>query len=107
MSYFIFESMRMLKWEDPNKTYFKERFSIFNAYYLPRGGTSKLYPTITPVNTFRIILNYYFGMNYKVLEDKSYFSTWNHPYKFIDVTDAISLTDAKNPFLRNIPTSRK
>jgi hypothetical protein len=46
---------------------------ILNAYYLP-AGESPLYPTITPVNTFRVILNTYFGQNLPLLEDKSYFS---------------------------------
>jgi hypothetical protein len=41
---------------------------------LPGGGTSQIYPTITPVNTFRLIFNIYFGGNYPLLEDKSYFS---------------------------------
>jgi len=78
-----------LKWENPNKIGLMERFSILNAYYLPSGGSAKLFEGISPVNTFRTILNHYFGTNYKILKDRSYFSTWNHPYKFIDVTDKI------------------
>jgi len=78
---------------DPEKldgnTNFKERMAILNAYYLPGDGNKRLYPSITPVNTFRIILNYYFGADYRLLENKSYFSTWAYPYKFIDVTDKI------------------
>jgi hypothetical protein len=42
---------------------------IFNAYYLPRGGGKYLYKNISPVNTFRVILNHYFGAKYKLLED--------------------------------------
>ena len=52
---------------------FKERMTIFNAYYLPGGGNEVLYNSITPVNTFRLIFNFYFGTNYKLLEDRSYF----------------------------------
>jgi hypothetical protein len=51
------------------------RVNILNAYYLPDGGSQMLYSTITPVNTFRLILDYYFGSNYGRLEDTSYFST--------------------------------
>jgi len=77
----------MLDWSDLDKTNFRERMSIFNVYYLPDSGDKELYDGITPVNTFRIIFNHYFGTDLDILEDKCYFSTWRHPYKFIDVTD--------------------
>ena len=42
---------------------------IFNAYYLPGDGKDQLYDNISPVNSFRMIFNYYFGENYELLED--------------------------------------
>lgn len=42
---------------------------IFNAYYLPGDGKKLLYNNISPVNSFRIIFNRYFGANYELLED--------------------------------------
>jgi hypothetical protein len=54
--------------DDPNT-----RTDILNAYYLPRGGSKLVYPQITPVNTFRIIFNYYFGGKFKLLPDVSYY----------------------------------
>jgi hypothetical protein len=48
---------------------------ILNAYYLP-GASNAVYPMITPVNTFRTIFNAYFGGNYELLPDISYYS--NH-----------------------------
>jgi hypothetical protein len=48
------------------------RLQILNAYYLPGNGEDDLYPTISPVNTFRIILNRYFGAAYDLLPDYSY-----------------------------------
>lgn len=75
----------MLSWDDPEKTDFRECLSIVNAYYLP-GGAEALYEDISPVNTFRIIFNRYFGTDYTVLEDRNYFSTARYPYRFIDVT---------------------
>jgi hypothetical protein len=48
------------------------RASILDAYYLPGGVESKLYPSISPVNTFRIILDNYFGDHYSLLNDTSY-----------------------------------
>jgi len=62
-----------------------ERISNLNLYYLPKGGGKILYPTITPVNTFRKMFNYYFGTKFKMLEDKSYFSNYKDYYKFIPV----------------------
>ena len=42
---------------------------ILNAYYLPGDGIEKLYPSISPVNSFRLIFNHYFGASYEFLED--------------------------------------
>jgi hypothetical protein len=50
------------------------RMQILNAYYLPNGGAQRIYPTITPVNTFRLIFDQYFGANFDLLPDKSYYS---------------------------------
>lgn len=62
----------------PNK-----RLNILNAYFLPGDGKEALYPNISPVNTFRLIFNQYFGGNYELLEDTAYFSVYSKPY---DVT---------------------
>lgn len=58
------------------------RTNILNAYYLPGGGTDALYPTITPVNTFRLILGLYFNSNTGLLPDVSYYSHWKDIFKF-------------------------
>jgi hypothetical protein len=76
-------------WENPEKTNMKERFSILNAYYLSEEGKKLLYESITPVNTFRVLFNYIFNSNFEILDDQSYFSTWSHPYKFINVTEEL------------------
>jgi hypothetical protein len=68
----------------------KERMGIFNAYFLPSDGDNILYDSITPVNTFRLIFNYYFKTNYDLLNDKIYFSNGVYPYDFTDVTDLVS-----------------
>lgn len=58
-----------------------ERFNILNAYYLPENGSQLLYESITPVNSFRIVFNLYFGTNYELLEDESYYSNLNQQFK--------------------------
>jgi hypothetical protein len=82
----------LLDWANPTDAAVQERMSILNAYYFPKQDYSILYKTITPVNTFRIVFNEYFGTNYEFLEDKNYFSTWLAPYQFRDVTEIVELT---------------
>lgn len=64
----------------------KERAEILNAYYLPGGIDAGLYESISPVNTFRLILNSYFGYNYDILPDQSYYSSQARPFDFINIT---------------------
>jgi len=59
-----------------------DMYAIFNAYYLPEGGSSGLYPSITPVNTFRLILDQYFGTNLGLLKDVTYTWKWEDVYDF-------------------------
>lgn len=58
-----------------------QRFFILNAYYLPDHKTD-LYPTISPVNSFRLVFNDYFGGNYDMLKDRTYFSPVPKLYNF-------------------------
>lgn len=51
---------------------FSDRVRIFNAYYLPGAKPELIYDGISPVNSFRIVFNYYFGADYKLLKDISY-----------------------------------
>ncbi|WKZ46948.1 MAG: sulfatase-like hydrolase/transferase [Anaerolineales bacterium] len=48
------------------------RMEIFNAYYVNDAARADLYPSITPVNSFRVVFNNYFGTDYPLLEDVSY-----------------------------------
>jgi len=47
------------------------RYTDLLAYYLPN-GSEKLYPSISPVNSFRLIFDEYFGANYPLLPDVTY-----------------------------------
>jgi len=56
------------------------KLPILNAYYLPGLEQDRiLYPSISPVNTFRVVLGGYFGLDLPLLEDKSYFAP-NHDH---------------------------
>ncbi len=50
-------------------------FGILNGYYFPDADTTSLYPSISPINSFRVIFNTYFGGNLPLLEDKSFSPT--------------------------------
>jgi hypothetical protein len=62
------------------------KFKILNAYHLP-GHNDLLYPTISPVNTFRLIFDTYFGADYDLLPDISYYSPVLSIYKFEEFTN--------------------
>ncbi len=80
-------------WGEASETALREKFPILNAYYLP-GKDAKavgFYDTITPVNSFRLLLNTYFGEDMPLLEDRNYiFQDDSNYYKFIDVTEIVS-----------------
>ena len=73
----------------PTDDMFKEGMRIFNAYYLPLDDSNLFYNSITPVNSFKIIFNYYFDTNYELLNDISNYSFEIEPYRFIDITDKV------------------
>lgn len=41
-----------------------EKFKVFNALYLPGIDLKKIDPSLSPLNNFRLIFNYYFGEHY-------------------------------------------
>jgi hypothetical protein len=71
------------------KKMLRERIGILNAYFLPSGGKDLLYESITPVNTFRLIFDFYFNTNCGLLDDQSYYSSDVNTYQFINVTDSV------------------
>jgi hypothetical protein len=83
-------------WLDQNslaKTDVNEAFPNLCAIYVPPGLRSAIYPElysgITPVNEFRIILSALFGADLPLLPDKSWYSGFDHPYAFTEVTDRL------------------
>jgi hypothetical protein len=67
----------------------KEKTGILNAYYLPEVDSDTLYPSITPVNSFRLVFNLYFGTNLELLPDRTYVYYRGQPYRFYDVTERL------------------
>lgn len=52
----------------------EDRMSILSAYYVDGDATTSFYDSITPVNSFRVIFNEYFGGSYPLLEDISHYA---------------------------------
>lgn len=62
----------------------EKRMQNFTAIYFPE-RSDVLYPTITPVNIFRLVFNTYFAGKYDILEDVSYFSPVPKLYDFAEI----------------------
>ena len=77
------------EWNLLEGTDLQERYGILNAYYLPGGEQGWLYPSITPVNSFRVVFNRYLGADFELLPDEMYFSNWSTPYDFVEITDRL------------------
>jgi hypothetical protein len=73
----------------------RERMGMLNAYHFPDKNYKNLYPTITPVNSFRLIFSQYFGLDYPLLDDRTYFSNYKEFFKYYDVTPLVR--DDKKP----------
>jgi len=78
-----------LNWDDPKRTFMKERFANLCALRLPHGGQARLWPEMSAVNIFRVILSHYFGADLPPLPDDCYYSPWLHPYRFTKVTGRV------------------
>ena len=78
-----------LDWREASMEELRQKFGILNAIYFPDRGYNDLYEDLTPINTFRIIFNRYFGQNFPLLPDTSY-SHYSRDdlYSFFDVTEA-------------------
>lgn len=79
-------SMFHWKIEDPGCIW--ERTGNLYAILLPDHQTDgTVYDAMTPVNTFRMIFNTYFGTELPLLEDRSYMMSWHEPTLNVDITD--------------------
>jgi hypothetical protein len=83
-----------------DQTDIPERYSIMNAFLLPDKGRQLLYDSISPVNTFRIVMNTCCGTNYAPLEDKSYYNPFLQPYNYTAVNESQKQVQGK-PFPDN------
>jgi hypothetical protein len=76
----------------PTNKMLLERTGILNAFYVPDVIRHQLYSTISPVNTFRILLNTYFGGNWRLEKDETNYVWGVPPYRFMNVTQGPNKT---------------
>jgi hypothetical protein len=70
--------------QDPSRAQLFERMSILSAYRVPESVRRNLYPTVTPVNSFRLLFAGLFGDDLPVLDDRSLYSAYDAPFRFVE-----------------------
>ena len=93
---------QVVNWGDSAPSQLLERHAILDAIYLPPSNGRpqppvELYDSISPVNTFRVILSRYFDTTMALLPDRSYYSLLERPYHFYDVDKPESFPVKGNP----------
>ena len=75
-------------WRKASAADVRRKFSILSAYRLPGSTEPGLRTDLTPVNSFRVVLNRYLGTDLPLLPDRSFAPVSTRDfYTFIDVTD--------------------
>lgn len=77
-------------WRKVSPVDLKEKMAIFSAIYAPRIQPASLYPAITPVNTFRLMLRDYFNVAIEPLPDRLMaYENAGDLYHFMNVTETL------------------
>lgn len=94
---------KYLNWDSPDAQGVHVRTAILNAIYFSDGDYEMLYPTMTPVNTFRVVLNKWFGTEYPLLTDHSYShehslaTPFNRKPEFTDICIQFKICSPESP----------
>lgn len=82
-------------WSRASRDELKQKTGILNAYLFPGVPDSLFYQSITPVNSFSVLFNVYFGTNLPLLPDSIFVtSSEKRPFDFIDVTEKVAPIDS-------------
>ena len=72
-------------WDDPSDTeLIFEHSPILSTILLPEHCRDSLYPTLSPVNTFRLIFDACFGTSLGLVDDTTYWGGWGDVFVEID-----------------------
>lgn len=78
-----------VSWPEQTGSELGRKLHILNAYRLPGQG-EPVPADVTPVNTFRLILDRYFDAGLPLLSDRVFvFEDHSYPYRFTEVTDRL------------------
>jgi hypothetical protein len=89
------KNVRYFDWTKATVDEVREKMEILNALHLPGIDPGVLYPTITPVNAFRVVLNAYFDTGLELLPDTSYgFVNEDRLYDFFVMDERLFGTEA-------------
>lgn len=80
-----------------------ECFPNLSAFYVPDSVRKNLYPSISAVNSFRVVFNGLFSDNFQLRPDLSWYSTYPRPFEFTEVTNQI----ADSATLKSIPLPKQ
>lgn len=78
-----------LSWESAEETDHWESLSALSAFHGPVELTRRLYPGISHVNGFRVMLDASFGTRLGRLPDRCFYSTADRPWAFVEVTEQV------------------
>jgi len=70
----------------PNHKFAENNMTIYEAFYIPHPIQKRLYPSITPVNTFRFVLDGIFKTDLGLLEDRIYYAHPKSPFEFTEIS---------------------
>ncbi len=88
---------KFIDFDEPTSAGVDARSAILNAIYYSDGNYESLYQSVTPVNTFRLIFNHWFGTEYPLLPDRTFFhessvsTPFNEVPEFIDACTAFDV----------------
>jgi len=78
-------------WSTASSEELEIKYGILDAMYLPGAEAPVLPPSMSSVNTFRLVLGAYFGANLPLLPDRSFTSASKlRPYDLTDITDRLA-----------------
>jgi hypothetical protein len=78
-------------WATASSEELEIKYGILDAMYLPGAEAPDLPPSMSSVNTFRLVLGAYFGADLPLLPDRSFTSASKlRPYDLTDITDRLA-----------------
>ncbi|MGA9192895.1 MAG: hypothetical protein WBZ24_14280 [Anaerolineales bacterium] len=81
-------------WKHPDQKNLLTKIGILNAYHVPQECDSRLYPTISPANSFRLVFDCVYGGSYALRPDKTYYSDHHSSsgYEFTPIEELLTPT---------------